>query len=48
MESAKAAGPSGFVSEIVKSASDAGINIITGLVNHTIVQRVHPSVPDVH
>ena len=43
MKNGKAAGPSGIVSEMVKAAGDAGIDMITNLVNCIIAEGVIPS-----
>ena len=37
MKNGKAAGPPGLVSEIVKSAGEAGVDMITKLLNQIIV-----------
>ena len=40
MKNGKAAGPTGVVSELVKAAWEAGVAVITDLVNQIIVEGV--------
>ena len=42
MKNGKAAGPSGVVSEMVKAAGKAGVDMITDLVNQIIVGYFPP------
>ena len=42
MKNGKAAGPSGVVSYMLKAAGEAGVHMITDLVNQIIVERIIP------
>ena len=43
MENGKAAGTSGVVSEMVNEAGEAGVDMITTLVNQIIVEAIIPA-----
>ena len=43
----KSAGLSGVVSEMVKSAGETGVDILTDLINQTILEGVIPAEGDI-
>ena len=47
MKNGKSAGLSGLVSEMVKSAGETGVDILTDLINQTILEGVIPAEGDI-
>ena len=47
MKNGKSAGLSGVVSEMVKSAGETGVDILTDLINQTILEGVIPAEGDI-
>ena len=47
MMNGKSAGLSGVVSEMVKSAGETGVDILTDLINQTILEGVIPAEGDI-
>ena len=47
MKNGKSAGLSGVVSEMVNSAGETGVDILTGLINQTVLEGVIPAEGDI-
>ena len=47
MKNGKSAGLSGVVSEMLKSAGETGVDILTDLINQTILEGVIPAEGDI-
>ena len=47
MKNGKSAGLSGVVSEMVKSAGETGVDILTDLINQTILEGAIPAEGDI-